>query len=86
MKKEYHLVIGFDTANEGLQQQVLELVRQSARDVWGAVHLAHAAMDPTSPKPDLHLYSDDFVAGKEDLGLEDKTEDKDDTDAGRKSG
>jgi len=77
MKKEYHLVVGFDTSNEELQKTILEVVRNSARDVWGAAHLAHGAMDPGSPKPDLHLYSDDFVAGKEDLDLEDKeTRDK----------
>jgi len=67
VKKEYHLVISYDTANEELQKVILETVRKKAQEVWGAVHLAHNAMDPQSPKPDMHLYSDDFIMGKDDI-------------------
>lgn len=61
--------MSYDTGNEELQKQVLEVVRGKAQQIWTAVHMAHAAMDPQSPKPDMHLYSDDFIMGKDDIAV-----------------
>lgn len=44
-------------------------MRGKAQEIWGSVHLAHGAMDPSSPKPDMHLYSDDFLMGKDDIAV-----------------
>lgn len=69
MKKEYHLVVSYDTTNEELQKEILAVVRKKAQEVHGAVLMAHAAMDPHAPAPDLHLYSDDFLMGKDDIAV-----------------
>lgn len=69
MKKELHLVIGFDSPNTELTETITEIVVIKAREIWGAAHIAHNAAVPDAPPPDLHLYSDDFLMGKEDIDV-----------------
>ncbi len=69
MKKEFHLVLGFDTLNDNLMKTYQEIVINQARLLYASALLAHGAQRDGSTAPDIHLYSDDFLAGKEDLDM-----------------
>lgn len=68
MKKELHLVLGFDSTDE-LQKTIQEIVVKQARLIYANALIAHAAVNDGSTKPEIHLYSDDFLSGKEDIGV-----------------
>jgi hypothetical protein len=69
MKKEFHLVLSFDTTDDDLMGAYQEIVVAKAREMFGAALLAHGALREGTPPPDIHLYSDDFLMGKEDIDL-----------------
>jgi hypothetical protein len=69
MKKEYHLVVSFDTTKENVQNMFLDIMKQHGREIVAAVNMAHNAIEPTAPKPHVRLWSDDFLAGEEDQDL-----------------
>lgn len=67
MKKEFHLVVSFDTTSQSLMDTLQSIVVTHARQIFAAALIAHAAVNDGSTKPDIHLYSDDFLMGKEDI-------------------
>ena len=67
MKKEFHLVLSYDSSNEAFRDIIQQVVVEKSREIFGATQLMQAAMDPSSPKPEIHIYSDDFIMGKEDI-------------------
>lgn len=77
MKKEFHLVLSFDTTNQDLMNTYQTIVIESARKVYASALLAHGAINEGATKPDIHLYSDDFLMGKEDLPVPAKVAEQD---------
>jgi hypothetical protein len=67
MKKEFHLVVSFDATSQSLMDTLQSVIVMHARDIFAAGLIAHAAVNDGSTKPDIHLYSDDFLMGKEDI-------------------
>ncbi len=70
LRKDYHLVLSFDTPNEELQKTLLEVVKEAGRNIEGAAKLAHGAVADGGGKPTVTLYSDDFLMGKEEFELQ----------------
>lgn len=69
MKKEFHAVLSFDCNNEALMQTLQSIVVEHLRKMFASALLAHGAINDGSVKPEIHLYSDDFLMGKEDIGV-----------------
>lgn len=69
MKKEFHAVLSFDCTSETLMNTLQTIVVENLRKMYAAALLAHGAVNDGSTKPDIHLYSDDFLMGKEDINV-----------------
>lgn len=67
MKKEFHAVLSFDTMNDAMMATYQQIVEDSCRQLYAAALLAHGALNDGATKPEIHLYSDDFLMGKEEL-------------------
>ncbi len=67
MKKEFHLVLAFDSGNEALMKTYEEIVILKGREIFASAVLAHGAIRDASTKPEIHLYCDDFIMGREEV-------------------
>lgn len=78
MKKEFHLIVRFDSASEEMQKSYHDVVVKYALDLHAAAIVAHAAVNDGSTAPEIYAYSDDFLAGKSDMPLKEGIENLED--------
>lgn len=71
MRKDFHLVLSFDSPNEKLVNELLELMKSHAREIDTTARFVHGSVNDGSPKPEVKLFSDDFLMGKDDLDIKD---------------
>ena len=71
--KDFNVVLRFDTANPELFKSLREITKTAARDLITAARLVHSAQNDGTPAPEIFMYDDDYVMGKQDVAVEDDT-------------
>jgi hypothetical protein len=74
LRKDFHIVLSFDTPNTELHETFKELAKSAGRDLHTAANLAYGSVNDGGGKPSLTLYSDDFLMGKEEFTAEEDKE------------